>query len=147
MFGGEAVFAVAGKWHQLPPLDQTVQGLDAFQPQVLDCLFRRQVRRGDLAPPEELVRRRLGNAKRAVKTRLRLQPLADPGIQVTTGDLEELAELLAGPDLGADTLCLRGWDKGIDKLDPKPGYKEERRAAIADAFERLLRVCRYWESL
>lgn len=44
-------------------------------------------------------------------------------------------------------LCLRGWDEGIDKLDPKPGYKEERRAVIAATFERLLKVCRYWESL
>ena len=44
-------------------------------------------------------------------------------------------------------LCLRGWDEGIDKLSPKPGYKEERRAVIADTFERLLKVCRHWESL
>jgi len=44
-------------------------------------------------------------------------------------------------------LCLRGWDEGIDKLEPKPGDKEERRAVIAATFERLLKVCRYWESL
>jgi hypothetical protein len=44
-------------------------------------------------------------------------------------------------------VCLRGWDQGIDKLDPKPGYKEERRAVIAATFERLLKVCRHWESL
>lgn len=44
-------------------------------------------------------------------------------------------------------LCLRGWDEGIDKLDPKPGYKEERRAVIAATFERLLKVCQHWESL
>jgi hypothetical protein len=44
-------------------------------------------------------------------------------------------------------LCLRGWDEGIDKLKPKPGYKEERRAVIAGTFERLLKVCQQWESL
>jgi len=44
-------------------------------------------------------------------------------------------------------VCLRGWDEGIDKLDPKPGFKEERRAVIAATFERLLKVCQYWESL
>jgi hypothetical protein len=44
-------------------------------------------------------------------------------------------------------LCLRGWDEGIDKLNPKPGYKEERRAVIAATFERLLKICRHWESL
>jgi hypothetical protein len=40
---------------------------------------------------------------------------------------------------------LRGWDEGIDKLHPKPGYKEERRAAIAATFERLLEASRGWE--
>jgi hypothetical protein len=44
-------------------------------------------------------------------------------------------------------VCLRGWDEGIDKLHPKPGFKEERRAVIAATFERLLKVCRHWESL
>lgn len=44
-------------------------------------------------------------------------------------------------------VCLRGWDEGIDKLDPKPGFKEERRAVIAATFERLLKICRHWESL
>lgn len=44
-------------------------------------------------------------------------------------------------------VCLRGWDEGIDKLNPKPGYKEERRAIIANTFERLLKVCQRWESL
>ena len=39
-------------------------------------------------------------------------------------------------------VCLRGWDEGIDKLNPKPGHKEERRAVIAATFERLLKVCR-----
>ena len=33
-------------------------------------------------------------------------------------------------------LCLRGWDEGIDKLHPKPGYKEERRAVIVATFEK-----------
>lgn len=44
-------------------------------------------------------------------------------------------------------VCLRGWDEGIDKLDPEPGYKAERRAIIAATFERLLKVCHDWESL
>jgi hypothetical protein len=44
-------------------------------------------------------------------------------------------------------VCLRAWDEGIDKLDPRPRYKEERRAVIAATFERLLKVCRHWESL
>jgi hypothetical protein len=42
-------------------------------------------------------------------------------------------------------LCLRGWDEGIDKLEPEPRYKEERRAAIAATFERLLKASRDWE--
>lgn len=44
-------------------------------------------------------------------------------------------------------VCLQAWDKGIDKLDPRPGFKEERRAVITATFERLLKVCRHWESL
>ena len=44
-------------------------------------------------------------------------------------------------------LCLRGWDEGIDKLHPDAEYKLERRAVIAATFERLLVICRYWESL
>jgi hypothetical protein len=44
-------------------------------------------------------------------------------------------------------LCLRGWDLGIDKLHPKPGHKEERRAVIEATFDRLLKVCREWDKL
>jgi hypothetical protein len=44
-------------------------------------------------------------------------------------------------------VCLRGWDEGIDKLHPKPGYKEERRAVTAATFDRLLKVCREWDKL
>jgi hypothetical protein len=44
-------------------------------------------------------------------------------------------------------LCLRGWDLGIDKLNPDPEYKKERRAVIEATFERLLRVCREWDKL
>jgi hypothetical protein len=43
-------------------------------------------------------------------------------------------------------LCLRGWDKGIDKLDPEPGYQKKRRAAIVATFERLLKAGRDWEA-
>jgi hypothetical protein len=43
---------------------------------------------------------------------------------------------------GCREACLRGWDEGIDRLDPKPGYKERRRAVIAATFDRLLAVCR-----
>ena len=56
--------------------------------------------------------------------------------------LEQLP--LAAPDKemveGCGDAYLGAWDEGIEKLATKPGYKEERRAAIADAFERLLRV-------
>jgi len=37
------------------------------------------------------------------------------------------------------------WDGYIDGLSPKPGYKEERRAVIVDAFDRLVALCRSQE--
>ena len=37
---------------------------------------------------------------------------------------------------------LRAWESYIDASDPKPGYKEERRAVIVNTFERLLKTAR-----
>jgi Domain of unknown function (DUF4259) len=34
------------------------------------------------------------------------------------------------------------WDGYIDGLDPKPGFKEERRAVIVETFDRLIALCR-----
>jgi hypothetical protein len=44
-------------------------------------------------------------------------------------------------------LCLQGWDEGIERLDPNGNLKEPRRAVIAETFERLIEVCKFWESL
>ena len=37
------------------------------------------------------------------------------------------------------------WDESIDELDPKPGFKEERRAIIVKSFNRLINMCRSQE--
>jgi hypothetical protein len=34
------------------------------------------------------------------------------------------------------------WDGYIDGLEPKPGFKEERRAVIVESFDRLIALCR-----
>lgn len=36
------------------------------------------------------------------------------------------------------------WDGYIDKLDPKPGFKEQRRTAIESSFAELGRLARDW---
>ncbi|HTU22532.1 MAG TPA: DUF4259 domain-containing protein [Gemmataceae bacterium] len=37
------------------------------------------------------------------------------------------------------------WDGYIDGLDPKPGFKEERRAVIVQSFDRLIAFCKSQE--
>src|SRR2546430_13476583 len=37
---------------------------------------------------------------------------------------------------------LAAWDGYINGLDPKPGFKEERRGVIVDSFDRLASLCR-----
>ena len=34
------------------------------------------------------------------------------------------------------------WEKFIDGLDPKPGFKEERQAMITQTFDRLIKLSR-----
>jgi hypothetical protein len=34
------------------------------------------------------------------------------------------------------------WDRYIDGLQPKPGFKEERRKVIVETFDRLIELCR-----
>jgi hypothetical protein len=34
------------------------------------------------------------------------------------------------------------WDRHIDGLQPAPGFKEVRRAVIAETFGRLIELCR-----
>jgi Domain of unknown function (DUF4259) len=43
------------------------------------------------------------------------------------------------------TKYLAVWDEYIDDLDPKPGFKEERRAVITESFDRLISLCRSQE--
>jgi hypothetical protein len=37
------------------------------------------------------------------------------------------------------------WDRHIDGLQPVAGFKEERRAVIAETFGRLIELCRSQE--
>jgi hypothetical protein len=39
---------------------------------------------------------------------------------------------------------LRVWEGYIDRLDPKPDYKQARRAAIEASFGELARLARQW---
>ena len=43
------------------------------------------------------------------------------------------------------TKYLAVWDKYIDGLVPKPGFKEERRAVILKSFNRLIALCKSQE--
>jgi hypothetical protein len=37
------------------------------------------------------------------------------------------------------------WDGYVDGLQPKPGFKEERRKVIVETFDRLIALCREQE--
>ncbi len=45
------------------------------------------------------------------------------------------------------TKYLAVWEGYIDGLDPKEGFKEERRAVITATFDRLISLCREEERL
>ena len=95
--------------------------------------LRRIVENPGLADPEE-------PASFEVMAAVELLAVVCEGVRVACPPPSQLVE-------DCRDLCLRGWDEGIDKLDPKPGYKEERRAVIAATFARLLKICHHWESL
>jgi hypothetical protein len=54
------------------------------------------------------------------------------------------------PHSGAIEQCkvtyLKVWEGYIDKLNPAPGFKEERREVITSSFDRLIRASEHFEN-
>jgi hypothetical protein len=92
--------------------------------------MRRVVENPELADPEEDASFKIMAAAEILAVLCEQLPLPTPP--------KELIE-------DCRDLCLRGWDQGIDKLDPTPEYQEGRRAAIVATFERLLTASQKWE--
>ncbi len=67
-------------------------------------------------------------------------------VEIITVLCENLNAVPPKPELVAkcqDTF-LNAWEKSIDALSPKSGFKEERRAVIAESFEKLKAIAQQW---
>ena len=69
-------------------------------------------------------------------------------VEIITVLCENLNAIPPEPDLVSkcQETFLKSWGKSIDGLDPKSGFKEERREVIVASFEKLKTIAQEWHS-